>query len=66
MEVQVNGQTRTLATSCTVARLLEELNLARQPCAVEINASVVPWREHAERIVREGDTVEIVTLVGGG
>lgn len=66
MEVRVNGQTRTLAGACTVARLLEELNLAGQPCAVEINASVVPWRERGERIIREGDTVEIVTLVGGG
>ncbi len=66
MEVQVNGQTRTLASACTVARLLEELNLARQPCAVEINTSVVPRREHGERTLREGDTVEIVTLVGGG
>ncbi len=66
MEVQVNGQTRTLANTCTVARLLEELNLSQQPCAVEINASVVPKREHGERALREGDTVEIVTLVGGG
>ncbi len=66
MEVQVNGQRRTLANTCTVARLLEELNLAGHPCAVEINASVVPWRECGERILREGDTVEIVTLVGGG
>ncbi len=66
MEVQVNGQTRILANTCTVARLLEELNLAGQPCAVEINASVVPKGEHSERALREGDTVEIVTLVGGG
>ncbi len=66
MEVQLNGQTRAVAGACTVARLLEELNLAGQPCAVEINASVVPKREHGERTLREGDTVEIVTLVGGG
>ena len=66
MEVQVNGQSRTLDSAFTVARLLEELNLAGQPCAVEINASVVPKREHGERTLREGDTVEIVTLVGGG
>ena len=66
MQVTINGQTRTLAASCTVAKLLEELNLARQACAVELNASVVPRREHGERLLQEGDTVEIVTLVGGG
>ncbi len=66
MEVQVNGKSRNLAGACTVARLLEELKLAGQPCAVEINASVVPKREHGERALQEGDRVEIVTLVGGG
>ncbi len=59
MEVQVNGQTRTLAGACTVARLLEELNLAGQPCAVEINASVVPKREHGERALQEASMLDI-------
>ncbi|MCH7797642.1 MAG: sulfur carrier protein ThiS [Planctomycetes bacterium] len=66
MNVRVNGEQRVLASACTVARLLDELNLAGQPCAVEVNAAIVPRREHGERLLSDGDTVEIVTLVGGG
>lgn len=66
MEIQVNGQQRTLEETCTVARLLDELHLAGQPCAVEVNATVVPKGLHGDRVLSDGDTVEIVTLVGGG
>ena len=66
MNVQVNGEQRTLENPCTVARLLAELNLAGQSCAVEVNAAVVPKREHDHRMLADGDAVEIVTLVGGG
>ncbi len=66
MKIQVNGEQRALQSECTVARLLDELNLAGQPCAVEVNAAVVPRREHEQRLLSDGDTVEIVTLVGGG
>jgi thiazole synthase len=34
--------------------------------AVEVNRDVVPRARHPEHPLREGDTVEIVTLVGGG
>lgn len=62
----MNGQRRTLEETCTVARLLDELRLAGQPCAVEVNAAVVPKSRHGDRVLTDGDTVEIVTLVGGG
>jgi sulfur carrier protein len=33
---------------------------------VEVNGELVPKKRHAEHQVRDGDRVEIVTLVGGG
>ena len=66
MKIRVNGEQRSFENACTVAVLLDELNLGGQPCAVEVNATVVPHREHGQRGLSDGDTVEIVTLVGGG
>jgi sulfur carrier protein len=66
MRVRVNGDVQAVETGATVSQLLEHLELAGRPCAVEVNAVVVPRREHGDRRLREGDTVEIVTLVGGG
>ena len=66
MRIEVNGQERVLEDPCTVAELLKELDLAGHACAVEVNARVVPKREHDGRVLASGDRVEIVTLVGGG
>ena len=66
MRVMVNGQPKDLDPPCTVAGLLRQLELGEAACAVEVNARVVPKGEHADRSLDDGDTVEIVTLVGGG
>lgn len=66
MDVTLNGEKREVADGLSVATLLESLGLAGQPCAVEVNGQVVPKRRHAETPVRDGDRIEVVTLVGGG
>ena len=66
MEIIVNGERRCVAESTTIAQLLEHLGLAGKYVAVEVNQQVVPRARHAEHRVRAGDTLEIVTLVGGG
>jgi thiamine biosynthesis protein ThiS len=64
--VTINGSETDLDEACTVASLLQRLDLAERPCAVELNRRVVPRRDHANCVLRDGDAVEIVTLVGGG
>lgn len=66
MRITVNGQTREAPAGTTLAQLIELVGLSGQPCAAEVNRAVVPKREHAEHALRDGDTVELVTLVGGG
>lgn len=66
MQIIVNDQPRRIAEGTTVARLLEELELATKFVAVEVNLELVPRHRHAEHRLAEGDRLEIVTLVGGG
>ena len=66
VEIIVNGQTRQVAEGITVARLLEDLNLAGRYVAVEVNLELVPRLKQAEHRLASGDRLEIVTLVGGG
>lgn len=61
----VNGTPREVASE-TLAGLLEELGLAGRPVAAERNGAVVPKKEHASTAIEENDTLELVTLVGGG
>lgn len=66
MQIVFNGQPRQTADGMTVAALLHELQLAGKPLAVEVNFQLVPREEHEERVLHEGDQLEVVTLAGGG
>lgn len=66
MRCVVNGEAQELPDAASVAELLRLRGLEKSACAVEVNASLVPKREHAGLALAEGDRVEIVTLVGGG
>lgn len=66
MIVTVNGEPRQIADGAKLTDLLRALRLSDQPCAVEVNKEVVPRRAHADSTLRQGDEIEIVTLVGGG
>lgn len=50
----------------TIRTLVERLGLGKAAVAVELNKQLVPRRQHEQTPVREGDSLEIVTLVGGG
>ena|GEM_PF-372066 len=66
MTVIVNAERRELPVGATVLTLLEALNLAHAACAVELNRTLIRKAAHATTTLNEGDTLEIVTLVGGG
>ncbi len=66
MEILVNGEPQQVEAGCTVAALLEQLKLQPRYLAVERNQQLVPRTTHAGCHLQPGDSIEIVTLVGGG
>ena len=66
MTIRVNGVSHELPPGATIPALLERLGLTQAACAVEVNGELVPKRQHAAKELREGDSIEMVTLVGGG
>ncbi|MFC2991685.1 MULTISPECIES: sulfur carrier protein ThiS [Halomonas] len=66
MQIQLNGEARTLAPDLTVAALVESLGLAGRRIAVEVNEEIVPRSEHAATPLVDGDRVEVVHAIGGG
>lgn len=66
MTIQVNGKDREIPDGTSVAGLLDELGVKQPHVAVELNLEVVPRAEHAATALRDGDRLEVVTLVGGG
>lgn len=64
--IVVNGEHRSVRADSTAAELIESLGLSGRPMAVELNEMVVPRARLADSRLRDGDRIEIVTLVGGG
>lgn len=66
MQIFLNGQSKQLPSTLTVADLLHDLNLYGKRFAVERNGEIVPKGLHATTQLVENDRLEIVIAVGGG
>jgi sulfur carrier protein len=66
VKLTVNGEAKSVPEGFTLAQLVRELGLERNPIAIELNREVVPRDRHGKTRLAEGDRLEIVTLVGGG
>jgi sulfur carrier protein len=66
VRIQVNGEEREAPDGATLEELVRLLGLAPERLAVELNYEVVRRAEWAQRILADGDRVEIVHFVGGG
>jgi len=67
VQIQINGEPREFShASLRLSELVEELALAPQRIAVEVNRQIVRRADWEQTEVSDGDKVEIVHFVGGG
>ena len=66
MNIIVNQKETESPDGMTVAELIDSLNLKRAHVAVEVNLELIPRESHTQHQLKDGDQIEIVTLVGGG
>lgn len=66
MQLTVNGEPLEVDEPCSIAQLIARSERSGPTLAVELNGDVVPRESHEMTLLSSGDTVEIVTLVGGG
>jgi thiamine biosynthesis protein ThiS len=64
--VRLNGELKTLQRTTTVAELLAELGITARMVAVERNRHLVRKSDYGSTRLEDGDTLEVVTFVGGG
>jgi sulfur carrier protein len=65
IKITVNGDTQSVLEGTTVRELLDSLGI-RGAAAVEKNWVMVARAHHANEKLADGDSLEIVQLVGGG
>ncbi len=62
--VKVNGEQKELAGK-TIREYLIEADYPLSRIAVELNGEILPKSDY-DRVLGDGDTVEVVSFVGGG
>jgi sulfur carrier protein len=66
IRVRINGRDHHLEEGSTLGQLIEKLGIPPGGTAVELGGQIVPRSEYPETRLVEGQSVEIVRLVGGG
>ncbi len=65
LQISLNGEARRLPAGASLFTLLEDSKLSPEVVAIEVNRRLVRSVDYG-RLLAEGDSVEIVTFVGGG
>ena len=66
MNIIINGVEKTYASSLTLETLLNELDYAGKKVAIEVNEEIIPRSQYKNKLVVDGDKIEIINAVGGG
>ena len=63
--VRINGENLDVGGK-SVAEYLNSAGYDQMRVAVELNGDIVPKAQYADTIFKDGDSVEVVSFVGGG
>ena len=66
MTISLNGESVDSRESKTIAELIDRYQFSPQSILVEHNGLAVHRYEWAERLLAEGDRVELIRVVAGG
>ncbi|MBA3912838.1 MAG: sulfur carrier protein ThiS [Acidobacteriales bacterium] len=66
MNLTINGERRDFAGTLTLTALIEQLGMAHDRVAVEVNREIVTRDLWPVTQLQDGDQLEIVQFVGGG
>jgi thiamine biosynthesis protein ThiS len=64
--LRINGKTVELEQPTRLLAYLDQLGVNSRAVAVEHNGTIVERSAYEAVVLQEGDTVEIVRMVGGG
>lgn len=66
MKIKLNGKETEVKSEITISQLLEEISVPKAGTAVAINTEIIKRDEMENRIIRDGEEIEILRAIGGG
>ncbi|MBH32219.1 MAG: thiamine biosynthesis protein ThiS [Gammaproteobacteria bacterium] len=66
IKIKVNGEDISISSNLTLSNLLLERKLSENNIAIELNGEVISKDLWINKIIKEDDSIEIITAIGGG
>jgi thiamine biosynthesis protein ThiS len=66
MQLKVNGKMQQGREGLSVTALLDDLKIHPQRVAVQLNGTILKRERFPEVVLKDGDTIEIITFMAGG
>lgn len=64
--IKINGEEIENINGITVAEYLSSSGYDAKRVAVELNGDILPKAQYDSTVLQDGDSVEVVSFVGGG
>ena len=66
MQIKLNGQLKHLETALCLDALIGEFCAHKRPVVAELNGEIIKGPDWKTTALKDGDTLELVSFVGGG
>ncbi len=66
IELKINGRTCHLDRPCTVLEYLRSISVDPLTVAIQLNEKVLSRDSYAQSSLSDGDSLEVLKMVGGG
>ena len=66
MSIRINNKDKKIKENSSIHDLLDFLNLKPNGLVLEVNLNIIKKDKYDEFILKDKDTVEIITFMGGG
>lgn len=66
MQIVINGETQEISKEVTVSQLLEDNAMNLKAGVVELNGKILTQELWPSTVLSAGDSLEILTFMGGG
>ena len=66
MQCKINAVLSEIAPNQTVGEMLREKGISAQTVVIEYNGEILKRENFDEKVINDGDNIEILSFVGGG
>ena len=66
MQIQINGKQEQVESDTTIKSLLEKKEINPNVVACELNLKIIKRSQLSDVLLKEGDELEVIQMIGGG